>query len=218
MVPLEDGLFLAGRAIGISEANLDQKTIELGFGKRIGPLELHRVLRREGGERRREPMARAIDRDLALFHRLEQRSLRPRRHPVDLIDEQQIGEDRALMEGEGARRHVEDVGADDVGGHEVGSALHALELQPHDVGQRPHRQRLRQAGNTFEQRMPAADDRQQQQIDHLGLPDNDPGELATGLARDLFECAHVLLCPFSTTLGTRSECLQFRHDRHGLPR
>ena len=38
--------------------------------------------------------ARAVDRDLPLFHRLEQRRLRARRHPVDLVNEQQVGEHR----------------------------------------------------------------------------------------------------------------------------
>ncbi len=205
MVALEDGFLLAGGAVRIAEANLHQKAIELGFGQRIGPLELDRVLRRERGERRREPMARAVDRDLALFHRLEQRRLRPRRHPVDLVDEQQVGEDRPLVQREGARRHVEDVGADDVGGHQVGRALHALELQAHDARERADRQRLGQARNAFEQRVPAADDRQQQQVDHLGLPDDDLGELAAGLAGDLFECAHRLFLPLPTTLEARRE-------------
>ena len=191
-------------AVRIPETNLHQKAIELGFGQRIGPLELDRVLRREGGEGRREPMARAVDRDLPLLHRLEQRRLRPRRHAVDLVDEQQVGEDRSLMEREGARRHVEDVGADDVGGHQVGRALHALELQAHDARERPNRQRLGEAGNAFEQRVPAADDRQQQQVDHLGLPDDDLGELATGLARDLFECAHRLSLPLAQRRSTRA--------------
>ncbi len=144
-------------------------------------------------------MARAIDRDLTLLHRLEQRRLRARRHPVDFVDEQQVGEDRSLVQREGARSQVEDVGADDVGGHEIGGALHALELQAHDPGERADGQRLGQTRNAFEQRMPAADERQQQQVDHLGLPHDDLGELATGLARDLFECAHLCFCPFPTT-------------------
>ena len=163
-------------------------------------------------------MARAVDRDLSLFHRFEQRRLRPGRHAVDFVDEQQVGEDRPLVEREGARRHVEDVGADDVGRHQVGRALHALELQAHDARERPDRQRLGEAGNALEQRVTAADDREQQQIDHLGLPDDDLGELAARLAGDLFECAHRLFLPPAHALETRGETLQLRHERHRLPR
>ena len=199
MVALENRFLLAGRAIGITEPDLDEKAIELRFRQRIRALELDRVLRRERGKRRREPMARAVDRDLPLLHRLEQRRLRARRHPVDLVDEQQVGEDRALVQRERARRHVEDVGADDVGRHQVGRALHALELQAHDARERADGQRLGEARHAFEQRVPAADERQQQQVDHLGLPDDDLGELAPRLARDLFECAHLCFCPFPTT-------------------
>ena len=153
-------------------------------------------------------MARAVDRDLPLLHRFEQRRLRPGRHAVDLVDEQQIGEDRPLVQRERARRHVEDVGADDVGGHQVGRALHALKLQPHDARERADRQRLGQARHALEQRVAAADDRQQQQIDHLGLPDDDLGELAARLARDLFECAHRLFCPCPTRSTRAARRLQ----------
>ena len=39
-------------------------------------------------------MGRPLDGDLALLHRLEERRLRPRRRPVDLVDEEDVREDR----------------------------------------------------------------------------------------------------------------------------
>ena len=65
----------------------------------------------DGGKR----LLRAVDRHLAFFHGFEQRGLSSRRHAVDLVDEQQIGEDGPAVQRERARRHVEDVGADDIG-------------------------------------------------------------------------------------------------------
>ena len=67
----------------------------------------------------------AVDRDLPLGHRLEQRRLRLRRRPVDLVDEQDVGEDRAGAELEVARLLVVDREPGDVGRLQVGRALDA---------------------------------------------------------------------------------------------
>ena len=56
------------------------------------------------GQRARDP----VDRHLALGHRLEQRRLRLRHRAVDLVDEDDVGEDRARPELEVARLLVED--------------------------------------------------------------------------------------------------------------
>ena len=53
-------------------------------------------------------MRRVLDRDLPLLHRLEQRGLRLRRRAVDLVAEEQVGEDRARPELEVARALVVD--------------------------------------------------------------------------------------------------------------
>ena len=117
-------------------------------------------------------------------------------------------------------RHVEDVGADDVGGHQVGRALHALELQAQDARERADRQRLGQAGHAFEQRVAAADDRQQQQVDHLGLPDDHLGELAARVSRDL---VRVMLIVRFRSLRRRprvraANAWSSADERHGLRR
>ena len=83
-------------------------------------------------------------------------------------------------------------------GHEIGRALHALELQPQDAPERANGQRLGKARDPFEQRVAAADDCQQQQVDRVGLADDDFGQLASRLAGRPFECAHLCCRPFRT--------------------
>jgi hypothetical protein len=78
-------------------------------------------------KRRRELVRDAVDRHLALLHALEQRGLRLRRGAVDLVDEQDVGEDRPGAELELVRPLVEHVDAGDVGGQQVGSELEARE-------------------------------------------------------------------------------------------
>ena len=69
-----------------------------------------------------------VDRDAPLLHALQQAGLRLRRRAVDLVDEHDVGEDRPGPELEALVALVEDVRADDVGGQQVGGALHAREL------------------------------------------------------------------------------------------
>ena len=75
--------------------DLEQEAVELGLGQGIGALHLERVLGREDEERRLEREALPGDRDLVLLHRLEQARLGLGRRAVDLVGEDEVGEDRA---------------------------------------------------------------------------------------------------------------------------
>ena len=107
---------------GISDANLQQKAVQLRLGQRIGAFEVHRILGGKDGEPGGQRAADAVAGDLALFHAFEQRGLGARRHAVDLVHEQQVGEDGAGMEGEGVGAGAQDGGAQNVGRHQVGVA------------------------------------------------------------------------------------------------
>ena len=67
-------------------------------------------------------------RDLALAHRFQQRGLRARRGAVDLVGQQDVGEDGPGHELEAARLLVEDADAGDVAGQQVGRALDAAKV------------------------------------------------------------------------------------------
>ena len=120
-------LVLAAR---VADAEPQQEPVELRLGQRIRALVLDRVLRREHDERPLERAGRlALDRDLPLLHRLEQRGLRLRRRAVDLVGEQEVREDRPRPELELARALVEDRRAGDVRRHEVRRELDAREVE-----------------------------------------------------------------------------------------
>ena len=90
--------------VRVVELDLEQEAVELRLGQLEHVAMLVRVLRRDHEERVREPVRLALDRDLALLHRLEQRGLRARRRAVDLVGEQHVREDRAGEEDLLARR------------------------------------------------------------------------------------------------------------------
>ena len=72
----------------------------------------------------------AFQRHLVFLHGLQQRRLGLGRGAVDLIGQDDVGEDRALAQHEVVLLAVEDVAAGDVAGQQVGRELDALELQP----------------------------------------------------------------------------------------
>ena len=90
---------------------LQQKAIELGLRQRERPLELDGVHGREDREDLGKLMRDAVERDATLLHALEERGLGLGGGAIDLVGEQEVGEDRPLGEPEGAVLGLEDVGA-----------------------------------------------------------------------------------------------------------
>ena len=111
----------------------------------------------------------ALDADLPLRHRLQQRGLRTRRGAVDLIHQQDVGHDRAFLEVEVSGLGVVDGDAQHVGRQQVGRALNAPELASQRQRQRPRQDGLAHAGHVLQQRVAAAQQGDQQPADHLLL-------------------------------------------------
>ncbi len=172
--PLDDDELL-GRA-GVADDHLHHEPVDLRLGQRIGALGLDRVLGGHHQEGVRHRVGLPADRDLPFLHDLQQRALHLGRGPVDLVGEQQVGEDRSERDLELAGRLVVDAGAEDVGGHQVGGELHPVEVPADRLGQRFHRERLGQAGHALDQDVPAGEQRhdhpfEQQVLAHDGLLD-----------------------------------------------
>ena len=77
----------------IVDHDVEHEPIELRLRQRIGAFLLDRILRGQHEQRTFERMAYAADRHLILLHRLEQRRLRLRRRAVDLVGQDDVGED-----------------------------------------------------------------------------------------------------------------------------
>ena len=147
---------LTGR-VRVADAGLEQEPVELGLGQGERALELHRVLGRHDEEGIREAVGRALDRDLALLHRLQQRGLRPRRRAVDLVHQQEVREHGAGDEPQAGG--LEQAGARHVGREEVGRALDSRHPQVQAPGDGPGQQRLARARDVLEQDVPVREQR-----------------------------------------------------------
>ena len=95
--------------VRVAERRAHQEAVELGLGQAVRALLLDRVLGGDDDERPGHVVAGAVDGDVALLHHLEQRGLRLRRRPVDLVGEHDVGEHGAAAEvercpGTGCRR------------------------------------------------------------------------------------------------------------------
>jgi hypothetical protein len=119
--------------------------------------------------------------DLLLLHGLQQGGLGLGGRAVDLVGEQDVGEDRPTDEDghalAGGVVLLDDVGAGDVGGHQVGRELDALEGERHQAGQRVDHERLGQAGHALEQVMAAGEHGDEQFLQDVALADDDLAEL-----------------------------------------
>ena len=163
----------------VGDHHIEHEAIELGLRQRIGALELDRILRREHEERLVERVGPPGGGDVRLLHRFEQRRLRLRRRAVDLVGQDDLREDRPFHEPQtpAALLLVENLGAGDVGRHQVGRELNALEVEIEDVGQGLDEQRLRQAGHAGDEAMAAGKERNQHLLDDVVLSDDHLAEL-----------------------------------------
>ena len=157
--------------------DVEHEAIELRFGQRIRAFELDRVLRREHVERLLERVGPALNRDTVFLHRFEKRRLRFRRRAVDFVCEDDIREDRPWRKHHlpPPRRRIflDDVGAGDVGRHQVRRELDAVELQVEHARHRMDEQRLRKARHADDQAVAADEQRQERLIHDFVLADDE---------------------------------------------
>ena len=135
------------------------------------------------------------------------RALHLRGGAVDLVGQQQVREDRPLVDAELVGPLVEDLRADDVGRKQVDGELDAGEMEVDRLGEDRDQQGLGQPGHALKQQVAAGEQGDQQPLDdHVLADDHGPHALAdradelerlsgnlprTGLARGrMFDNAH----------------------------
>ena len=139
--------------LAVADDDLEEEAVKLRFGQRVRAFLFDGVLRRQHQERLHELVRGPAAGHAALLHGFEQGRLRLGRGAVDFIGKDDLGEDRAPLELKlaPARRGVfhHDVGADHVGGHQVGRELNAAEGKVQRLRERAHEQGLAQPGHTL---------------------------------------------------------------------
>ena len=137
-------------------------------------------------------MRRVPERDLALLHHLEQRGLHLRGRAVDLVREQEVAEHRPELGVEGRLVGPVDARADEVGRHQVGRELDAVERPAEHVGGRLHRERLGKARHAFDQQVPTGQEADQHAFEHLILPGDHSPDLEQRLLESFLRLRRVL--------------------------
>src|SRR5262245_4221004 len=117
-------------------------------------------------------MAFAIDSHLPFLHRLEQRGLRLRRRAVDLVGQQNVGEDGAVAQHELRCGDVEDVSPGDVRRHQVWRELNAIEAGADDPRDGFDHQSLRSSWGALEERVPFGEEADQDSVEDRFLTEN----------------------------------------------
>ena len=114
-------------------------------------------------------------RHLAFLHRFEQSGLGFRRRAVDLVGEDDVGEDRAVDEAElaPAAALVQHHRAGDVRRHQIRGELNALETDVENLADRGNHEGLGETRHADQQTVAAREDGGEDLLDHFVLPDND---------------------------------------------
>jgi len=202
----ENGHLFLG--LDVAKAELQREAVHLRFRQRVGAAELHGVLRGDHEERIVQAVRGAVHGDLPLAHRLQQRRLRAWRGAIDLVGEQHVGEDRALVEAEGLVALVVDRDAENVGGQQVGRELDALEGRPDRARERLGECRLARARVVFQQHVAATGEGGQQAADGQRLPLHDGREIRRDAPGDVARRSGAhLVCDAFLIVSSRSACM-----------
>src|SRR5215212_8692244 len=180
--PVDQLLLLA--LTGIADPQPQQEPVELRLRERERPLQLDRVLGGDHQKRARQWTGGAFERDLALLHRLKKGSLGARRGAVQLVYEDNVGEDRPGLEHEPALALIENRHTGHVAREQVRRALETAERAANRPRERPGQGRLTDARHVFDEQVSAGQDGYQCLLDRFRLSDDDIGD-ASEDRRDL---------------------------------
>ena len=118
-----------------------------------------------------------LDRHLALLHRFEQGGLRAGGGPVDLVDQDDVGEDRPGDEAERPGDLVEHADAREVGREEVGGRLDPSERPTDRPGQGACERGLPYARDPLQQQVPVREHADRGRPDGIVVPGDDLGDV-----------------------------------------
>src|SRR3954467_5532274 len=182
----QDAVLLRRRRV--VDDDVEHEAIELRFRQRVGAFLLDRVLRGEDEQRTLQFITDAVHRHLVLLHRLQQRRLRLRRRPVDLVGEDHVREHRARDEADlaaaGRAVFFDHLGTDDVRRHQVGRELDAIEFEVDRLGERLDEQGFRKTGDAAKQAVAAGKEGGEDVLHDGVLSDDRAAELVAEARRE----------------------------------
>ena len=153
----------------VANAYAEEESVELGLGQGIRAGEVLWVLGRNDEERLGQGNGLSVDGDLRLVHRFEQRRLGSRARSIDFVSEENVREDRALAKYELARALVPNGNAHHVARQKIACKLQAFEIASHGLCNGPRKRGLPDAGNVFDQKMAASEQRDESELDDVRL-------------------------------------------------
>src|SRR6185295_7510067 len=143
--------------------------------------QLERIQRGKHDKRLIQLVGLAPDSHRLLLHCLEQGGLSLRCCPVDFVSEDHVRKDWTWLKVEVLLARFTlpyHVGAENVGGHQIGSELDSRGLQMQGVAQRLHKLRFAQSRNTFENDVASREDCHEDIVDDAAVTDDDLGDLS----------------------------------------
>ena len=176
--------------LGVAEPDPEHEPVELGLRQGERALVLDGVLGGDDEERVGHRVGRAVDRRLALLHRLEEGRLGLGRRPVDLVGEDDLGHDRARPELELLVLLVVDREAGHVRGQQVRRELDPPEAAAEAAGDGLREDRLAGAGHVLDQEVAAAEEGDEGEPDLVVLADDDVFDIGEDLLARLLQVRH----------------------------
>src|SRR5579883_18877 len=175
----------------VAQIDPEQEPVELGFRKREGSFVFDRVLSSQDDKWLGKSIGRAVNRHLSLFHTFEERRLCLRSGSINLIGQDDLGDDRAGAILELLLTLIVDRNAGHIAWEEVWGELNASKCAADRAGKSLGEDGLPDAGNVLDQHVSLAEQRDKSELDFVVLPDDDLFDITDHLFGDRLKALHA---------------------------
>ncbi|MEY3459534.1 MAG: hypothetical protein RL215_2691 [Planctomycetota bacterium] len=166
---------------GVADEDFEHEAVLLCFGEGVGAFLFDGILCGEHKEGGAESVDGLSDGDLSFLHGFEECGLGFGRSAVDFVGENDVVEEWSGDEAEfalsGGAIFLEDIGAGDIGGHEVGSELDPGEGHGQAAGDGADHECFGESWDAFEEHVSLAEEGDEQLFDDFVLADDDASDL-----------------------------------------
>ena len=164
-----------GGGVVAEDFEFEEEAVDLGFRERVGAFEFDGVLGGEDEEGVWEVVASAEDGDASFLHGFEESALGFGARSVDFVGEDEVGEDGAGLEDEGAAfgGFAEDWVAGDVAWEEIGGELDATGGEAEGLGETFDEFGFAEAGEALEEKVAAGEETSEGEGDQFFFAEED---------------------------------------------
>ncbi len=185
----------------VADGQPHEKTVQLAFREGVGAVVLEGILGRQHQEGSRKLECLVVDCDRSLLHGLQEPALGSGRSPVDLVGQENVGENGSRPGLELGGPGIVEGHSQDIGGEEITGELDSPESQPQASSKGMGQGSLPNTRDVLEKDMPTSEKSCKGEANYLPLSVEDTLDLVNQAFKEFLPGSNCPIC----------HCIRHRH-------